>query len=168
MRRFINKLRTMGIIGIQAFCIYRIGNFIYFKIKIPGLRHILWFLYYVLDIVFVRIFAHAEIAPECKIGKGVNFVHGANGVIISGGTVIHNNVTIYHQTTIGVVNNKKGSPVIEDDVFIGAGAKILGPIKIGKGAKIGANAVVLCDVPEFSTAVGIPAKIKNVTNKIIN
>lgn len=79
--------------------------------------------------------------------------------MLGGEYSIGDNSIIYHQVTIGVINNQNGSPQIGKNVFIGAGAKILGPIKVGNNAKIGANAVVLCDVPENATAVGVPARI---------
>lgn len=87
-----------------------------------------------------------------------NLPHRLNGIIIHPTARIGANCTILQQVTIGTRNINK-SAVIGDDVFIGAGAKILGDITIGNGAKIGANSVVLCDVPTYTTVVGIPAKI---------
>ena len=72
---------------------------------------------------------------------------------------IGSNVTLVHGITIGM-RNVRGFPTIADDVFIGAGARVLGEIRVGEGAKIGANAVVLTDVPAGATAVGVPAEIK--------
>lgn len=102
-----------------------------------------------------------EIHPGAKIGRNVFIDHGM-GVVIGETAVVGNNVTMYHGVTLGGTGkgkNKKRHPTIEDDVTIGAGAKILGPITIGKGAKIGANSVVLEDVPPYATAVGSPARI---------
>ena len=84
--------------------------------------------------------------------------HGINGIIIHPSAVIGANVTIMHQVTIGSRDIDE-SAVIGDDVFIGAGAKILGKIVIGNGAKIGANAVVIKDVPANATVVGVPGRI---------
>ncbi len=84
------------------------------------------------------------------------------GVVIGETAEIGENVTIYHGVTLGGVGGEKNTkrhPTVEDDVIIGAGAKILGPITIGKGSRVGANAVVLKSIPPYSTAVGIPAKI---------
>lgn len=84
--------------------------------------------------------------------------HGIKGIVIHPTAVIGENVTIMHQVTIGTRDIDE-SAVIGDNVFIGAGAKILGKIKIGNGAKIGANAVVIKDVPENATVVGVPGRI---------
>ena len=104
-----------------------------------------------------------EIHPGAKIGDKLFIDHGM-GVVIGETTEIGNNVLIYHGVTLGGTGLEKGvkrHPTIEDDVIIGAGAKILGPITIGRGSKIGANSVVLKEVPPYSTAVGSPARIVN-------
>lgn len=101
-----------------------------------------------------------EIHPGAKIGKHLFIDHGM-GVVIGETAVVGDNVTIFHGVTLGGTGNEKGAkrhPTVEDNVIIGSGAKILGPITIGKGAKVGANAVVLDDVPAYATAVGIPAR----------
>ncbi len=103
-----------------------------------------------------------EIHPGAIIGDNLFIDHGM-GVVIGETSEIGNNVTIFHGVTLGGIGGEKGEkrhPTIEDDVIVGAGAMILGPITIGKGAKIGANSVVLEDVPAYATAVGAPAKIK--------
>ena len=103
-----------------------------------------------------------EIHPGAKIGKGLFIDHGM-GVVIGETAEIGDNVTIYHGVTLGGTGKDKGKrhPTIGNNVIIGCGAKILGPISIGDGAKIGANSVVLKNVPKGKTAVGIPAVIKN-------
>ena len=104
-----------------------------------------------------------EIHPGAIIGESLFIDHGM-GVVIGETAQIGNNVLMYHGVTLGGTGLDKGvkrHPTVEDDVIIGAGAKILGPITIGKGAKIGANAIVLKDVPPYATAVGIPARIIN-------
>ena len=102
-----------------------------------------------------------EIHPGAKIGKNLFIDHGM-GVVIGETAEIGDNVTMYHGVTLGGTggnSNTKRHPTVEDNVIIGAGAKILGPITIGRGAKIGANAVVLDNIPPYSTAVGMPAKV---------
>lgn len=102
-----------------------------------------------------------EIHPGAKIGRNLFIDHGM-GVVIGETAEVGNNVTMYHGVTLGGVGGepgKKRHPTVEDDVMIGAGAKILGPITIGKGAKIGANAVVLKDVPPHTTVVGMPGRV---------
>ena len=101
-----------------------------------------------------------DIHPAAQIGQGV-FIDHATGVVIGETTVIGNNVMIYQQVTLGGVSLSKGKrhPTIEDNVIIGAGAKVLGNITIGANSKIGANSVVIRDVPPNSTAVGVPARV---------
>ncbi|WP_139905017.1 serine O-acetyltransferase EpsC [Clostridium thermarum] len=107
-----------------------------------------------------RFLTGIEIHPGAKIGKGLFIDHGM-GVVIGETTEIGDNVTIYHGVTLGGTGKDKGKrhPTVGDNVIIGAGAKVLGPIKIGNSAKIGANTVVLTDVPANATAVGSPARI---------
>jgi serine O-acetyltransferase len=95
-----------------------------------------------------------------KLGKDFFIDHGM-GVVIGETSIIGNDCTLYHGVTLGGTTWKKGKrhPTLGDNVVIGAGAKVLGPIMIGKNSKIGSNAVVVSDIPEDSTAVGIPAKI---------
>lgn len=94
------------------------------------------------------------------IGKNLFIDHGM-GVVIGETAEIGDNVTIYHGVTLGGTGKDKGKrhPTVEDNVMIGAGAKILGPIIVGKNSKIGANSVVLKEVPPRSTVVGIPGRI---------
>jgi serine O-acetyltransferase len=101
-----------------------------------------------------------EIHPGATIGKGLFIDHGM-GVVIGETAIIGNNVTMFHGVTLGGTGKEKRKrhPTIEDNVYIGCGAKILGNITIGENSKIGANAVVLKDVPKNATVVGIPGKI---------
>ena len=113
-----------------------------------------------------------EIHPGASIGGGVFSEHGL-GVVIGETAIIKDNVTIFQNVTLGGRGNHNGKrhPTIEEGCLIGAGAKILGNITIGKNSKVGANAVVLHNVPPNTTAIGIPAKIirkksKNLQKKI--
>ena len=115
---------------------------------------------------FSRFLTGIEIHPAVKIGKNFFIDHGF-GVVCGETSEIGNNVTIYHGVTLGGISpaeksyeqiNVKRHPTISDNVIIGSGAHILGPIKIGKGARIGANTVILKDIPEYATMVGNPAK----------
>lgn len=109
-----------------------------------------------------RFFTGIEIHPGAKIGKGLFIDHGM-GVVIGETSEIGDNVVMYHGVTLGGTGKDKGKrhPTVGNNVVIGTGAKVLGPINIGNGCKIGANAVVLKDVPDFTTVVGIPAAIVN-------
>ena len=106
---------------------------------------------------FWSIVTGADIPVDCQLGGGLMLPH-PNGVVIAPGAVIGVNCIIFQQVTIGTHDG--GYPTIGDGVFIGAGAKVLGPICIGNGAKIGANAVVMVDVAAGATAVGIPASVR--------
>lgn len=112
-----------------------------------------------LEMLFNRM---NTICCGCIIGRGADFGPGlvlvhSIGVVINGNVRGGAGVKIEHQVTIGA--EKRQSPEIGDNVFIGAGAKIIGPVVIGEGAKVGANAVVVANVPSFSTVVGIPARV---------
>ena len=107
-----------------------------------------------------RHFTGIEIHPGAKIGKGLLIDHGM-GVVIGETAELGDNCTIYQGVTLGGTGKDIGKrhPTLGDNVMVGAGAKILGPVTIGSGSKVAANAVVLHEVPADSTAVGIPAKV---------
>lgn len=143
--------------SINALIVYRIAHKLYNK-KCFFLARLLSQL--------ARFFTGIEIHPGAKIGKGLFIDHGM-GVVIGETAEIGDNVTIYHGVTLGGTGKDKGKrhPTVKDNVIIGAGAKILGPITIGNNVKVGANSVVLKDVQDHATAVGIPAKIIVKDNK---
>ena len=115
---------------------------------------------------YSRFLTGIEIHPKANIGKNLFIDHGM-GVVIGETSEIGDNVTIYHMATLGGISpsvnsneqrNIKRHPTLKDNVVVGSGAQILGPVTVGKNAKIGANAVVTKDVPENAVMVGIPAK----------
>ena len=115
---------------------------------------------------FSRFLTGIEIHPKAKIRKNLYIDHGM-GVVIGETSEIGDNVTIYHSVTLGGISpsidsneqrNMKRHPTLKNNVVVGSGAQVLGPIIVGENAKIGANAVVTKDVPENSVMVGIPAK----------
>lgn len=111
---------------------------------------------YPLELFFNRcntIFCSCIIGRGAEFGPGLVLIHSL-GVVINGNVRGGSGVKIEHQVTIGA--EKRQTPVLGDDVFIGAGAKIIGPVTIGRGVRIGANAVVVKDIPDFATVVGIP------------
>lgn len=137
--------------GMHAVWAYRVSHLIW-KMRLKIVAKII--------ASMARIFTGVEIHPGATIGKNLFIDHG-QGVVIGETAVIGNNVLIYHQVTLGGTGNQKEGrrhPSICDNVMIAAGAKILGNIHVGTNAKIGANAVVLKDVPANATAVGIPAR----------
>jgi len=113
---------------------------------------------------FWSVISCADIPLNCQIGGGASIPH-PNGIVIHHKAVIGPNCLIHQQVTIGVKRNGSGAPIIGGHVDIGAGAKIIGNITIGKHALIGANAVVTKDVPDFAVVAGIPAKVIGWTNK---
>jgi serine O-acetyltransferase len=113
-----------------------------------------------LSSALARWFTGIEIHPGAKVGRRVFIDHGM-GVVIGETAELGDDCTLYHGVTLGGTSWQKGKrhPTLQPGVIIGAGAKVLGPITVGAGAKIGSNAVVVKDVPAGATAVGIPARI---------
>ena len=149
---FKNKIELLyAYPGVWAIVSYRIANTIYKK----GFKRLARFI-----MALNQFFTNIDIHPGASIGENVFIDHGI-GVVIGETAIVGNNVTIYQGVTLGGVslNPGKRHPSIEDDVVIGAGAKILGNIVIGKESRIGANSVVVKDVPPYSTVVGIPGKV---------
>lgn len=135
---------------VHALIAYRLSHFLY--------NHKRFFLARLVS-QLSRFFTGIEIHPGATIGKGLFIDHGM-GVVIGETAEVGDNVTIYHGVTLGGTGKNKGKrhPTIGNNVLIGTGAKVLGPITVGDNAKIGANSVVLHNVPEGATAVGIRAK----------
>ena len=150
--------------GVKAVFFHQISNFFY-KAGFDLIARIIS--------QTVRFFTGIEIHPGAKIGKNLFIDHGM-GVVIGETSEIGDNVTIYHNVTLGGSSpsidserqrHEKRHPTICNDVVIGSGAQIIGPIKVGNNARIAANAVVVKDVPENATMVGIPAKAVKLENK---
>lgn len=144
---------------IHATISYRIAHFFY--------KHNRFFIARLISQI-ARFFTGIEIHPGAKIGKGLFIDHGM-GVVIGETAEIGDDVLLYHGVTLGGTGKDKGKrhPTIGNNVIIGAGSKVLGPINIGNNVKIGANSVVLKDVPDGATAVGIPAVNIKKTDAII-
>ena len=137
--------------GVHALLIHRLSHWVWRK-------RFFWIARFISHIG--RWLTGIEIHPGATIGRRVFIDHGM-GVVIGETAVIGDDCTLYHGVTLGGTSWNKGKrhPTLEQGVVIGAGAKVLGPITVGKGAKIGSNAVVVKDVPADATAVGIPARI---------
>ena len=143
--------------GVKAIFFYKIANFFAIA-KFDLIARIIS--------QFSRFLTGIEIHPKAKIGKNLFIDHGM-GVVIGETSEIGDNVTIYHMVTLGGISpsidsdnqrNVKRHPTLKDNVVVGSGAQVLGPVVVGKNAKIGANAVVTKDVSENAVMVGIPAK----------
>ena len=143
--------------GVKAVFFHRLANF-FSTAKFDLIARIIS--------QFSRFLTGIEIHPRAKIGKNLFIDHGM-GVVIGETSEIGDNVTIYHMVTLGGIapsinsndqRNVKRHPTIENEVVIGSGAQVLGPVTVGCCAKIGANAVITKNVPEKAVMVGIPAK----------
>ena len=150
--------------GVKAVFFHRIANF-FSVAKLDLIARIIS--------QFSRFMTGIEIHPGAKIGKNLFIDHGM-GVVIGETSDIGDNVTIYHMATLGGIapsinsdnqRDVKRHPTLKDNVVVGSGAQILGPVVVGKNAKVGANAVVTKDVEENAVMVGIPAKNVGQTNK---
>ena len=150
--------------GVKAVFFHQISNFFY-KAGFDLIARIIS--------QTIRFFTGIEIHPGAKIGKNLFIDHGM-GVVIGETSEIGDNVTIYHNVTLGGSSpsidserqrHEKRHPTIGNDVVIGSGAQIIGPITVGNNSRLAANAVVVKDVPENATMVGIPAKAVKLENK---
>ena len=149
--------------GVKAVFLHRIANF-FCVAKFDLLARIIS--------QFSRFLTGIEIHPKAKIGKNLFIDHGM-GVVIGETSEIKDDVTIYHMVTLGGISpsinsdnqrDVKRHPTLENNVIVGSGAQVLGPVIVGKNAKIGANAVVTKDVSENAVMIGIPAK--NINTKL--
>ena len=150
--------------GIKALFFHRIANF-FWKAKFSLLARIIS--------QFSRFFTGIEIHPAADIGKNFFIDHGMS-VVIGETSKIGDNVTLYHSVTLGGIspsiksNEQRGTkrhPTLKDNVVVGSGAQVLGPVIVGENARIGANAVVVHDVPANAVMVGVPAKNVNIESK---
>ena len=114
--------------------------------------------YRLANLIFARMLLGAVFPPGAGIGRGLRLPHGVNGIVIHPSVRIGDGVMLFHQVTLGQ-RDRRGGPTICNGVVLGAGAKVLGPITVGEGARVGAGAVVLADVPPFATVVGVPARV---------
>ncbi|MHA1269012.1 MAG: serine O-acetyltransferase EpsC [Candidatus Helarchaeota archaeon] len=137
--------------GIKAILLHRVAHFFY-ELKLPFVPR------FISDIA--RQITGIEIHPGAQIGSNFFIDHGS-GTVIGETAEIGDNCTIYQNVTLGgtSLERKKRHPTIGNNVVIGAGAKLLGPIKIGNNVKIGSNSVVTKDIPDNSVVVGVPGRI---------
>ena len=151
----VEILLTYG--GVHALLAHRVSHALH-ETGIPVLPHALGYT--------SRVVTGVEIHPAARIGKALFIDHGA-GVVIGETAEIGDNVTLYQGVTLGGTGFARGKrhPTVEDDVVVGSGAKLLGPIHIGAGSKVGANSVVIQDVPARATVVGNPGHPVRVDGK---
>lgn len=144
--------------GFRAIAVYRFGVW-RMSVRNPAIRFVLSKIYRFLERRCSHVYG-IEIPFATKIGRRLTIEH-QHGIVIHGASVIGNDCVIRQGVTLGIRDEAApfAAPQLGDRVSVGAGAKILGEVKIHDGAKIGANAVVLSDVPKDASAVGIPARI---------
>lgn len=143
--------------GLHAVCWHKVSHWLYVHKRYTLARYISQ---------CTRFWTGIEIHPGAKIGRGLFIDHGM-GVIIGETTEIGDNCTIYQGVTLGGTGKDVGKrhPTIGNNVLIGSGAKVLGPFKVGDNSKIAANAVVLTEIPDNSTCVGVPARVVRINNR---
>lgn len=164
LERYVTDKRLAGKVkillashGFHLVLFIRIGQFIS-SIKIIG------GIFRILAEYIIRIIFASDISLRAKFGPGLVILHG-HDIVIGSNSVIGKNCKIMNGVTLGNKDTESGindQPIIGDSVVIGTGAKILGKITVGNRVKIGANSVVLTDVPDGAIAVGVPAKIKKI------
>ena len=145
-----------------AICNYHYGVWA-FDIRFVPLRWIASKIYG-LNSFLILITSGIVLNRETKIGKDLHLIHSGN-IKIHPNTIIGDRCGIHQDVNIGINMEKDGVPTIGNDVYIGAGAKIFGPITIGDGARIAANSLVIHDVPPGATAIGVPARIMKYTGR---
>lgn len=162
----IARYRSVGLHGrhlwlnpaVWAIAIYRLGNWLYtakpfFLIRIP-LKIVFFFAY-----LFCEVVMEMSLDPQATIGGGLYIGH-SGGVHINPEAILGSNCDIAHHVTIGAsAMGRKGAPVLGDRVYVGTGATVIGKIKIGSGAKIAANTLVMSNIPEGATVMGVPGRI---------
>ncbi len=141
--------------------VYRFNNFVHYKVKIPLLRQLILIICFILQRLIEVIFT-IEISPRARIDGGLFIAHLGN-IVISAGSVIGSNASIHQGVTFGGAGHGEyyGDPTIGDNIYVGAGAKIIGKIVVGDNVMIGANSVLTKNTPNNVTVGGIPAKILN-------
>ena len=146
--------------GLHAVILYRIAHFLWNR-RIPFFPRAVS--------QFARLMTGIEIHPGARIGRGLFIDHGM-GVVIGETTIIGRHVALFQGVTLGGTGKETGKrhPTLKDNIVVGAGAKILGNITIGSNAYVGANAVVLKDVPPDTTIVGVPGRITKQDGKKID
>ena len=146
----------LGIDGMLVMGLFRLGSAV---ARLPRpLSTALLVPHRLANLLVARMLLGAVFPAGAEIGRDLRLPHGVNGIVIHPSVRIGDGVMLFHQVTLGQ-RDRRGGPTIGDGVFLGVGAKVLGPIIVGEGARVGAGAVVLADVPPFATVVGVPARV---------
>ncbi len=163
---WIKEIRNNpGLLPKILVIIYRLGYFIHFKVKIPVIKQLLYFIYRLLDLLVVKLLLNCDLLGSVKIGPGLTVYH-PYGIIINDSAVIGSDFTVRAQVMIGNKGEQdQQCPVIGDNVDVGIGAKIIGGVKVGEDSIIGTNTVVTRSFPAKSILVGAPARNINSRKK---
>jgi len=154
-KTLLNKIKLLLQPGTIAVVVYRISNRCY-KIKIPVLRQIMIIICYILNVI-VWIVAGIYINVKAEIGKG--FVIHCFSCIFIGAIKMGENCTVNQGVTVGNIRGSAHRPIIGNNVYFGAGSKVLGAVTIGDNVIIGANSLVITSIPDNCTVIGVPARI---------
>jgi serine acetyltransferase len=132
--------------------VFRFGQ----QVRTRGI--LLRFLWWILDLVYLRLLIGAELPPDVDAGPGLRLPHAGRGVILHPTARLGEDVTLYHRVTLGNSGRRERAPVLGDRVYVGTGATIIGEVTVGEGAAVGAGAVVTHDVDPETTVTGVPAR----------
>lgn len=149
------RIENSGGVHRAVLFVFRLGQYVHDR----GRRGPLFLIWRLADVLFLRLLLGTELPPSVQVGPGLAIPHAARGLVLHRNVVIGSGATILHRVTIGTREGDLGVPVLGDDICVGTGACILGGVRIGDGARIGANAVVLHDVPGGAAAGGVPARV---------
>lgn len=152
---FVKNVRVFLEPGTIAVIVYRFGRWTR-SVKIPLVKQLLRLIYILAKAVVVMGFG-IYIPSKANIGKGFT-IHNFSGIFICEAT-IGENFIVFQNVTVGHLRGQPAPPLLGDNVFLGAGAKVLGSVKIGNNVAVGANSVVISDVPDNCTVMGVPARI---------
>lgn len=161
LRSDLNRHQSVRQPGFWLLATYRFGRYAY---ELPKPVRPIGSAMYGVMLTAGEFLLGSTVHRETKIGEGLHLVH-AHGIMIAPSAVLGDRVGIMQDVTIGNAAERTGTPVIGNDVFIGAGAKILGPVRVGDRARIAANSLVISDVPADATAIGVPAKMMRYTGR---
>jgi serine O-acetyltransferase len=158
---YVRHGRALRNPALWALAVYRFGNW---SNELPGPARWLTSKAYGAMFLAVEVTSGIVLNREARIGEDFHIVHNGN-IKVHPDTVIGDRVGIMQDVTLGTNMDREGAPIVGDDVFIGAGAKILGAVRVGNGARIAANSLVLNDVPDGATAIGVPARVMRYTGR---
>ena len=150
----------LGTESLWAIAMYRFGQYLHFEAP-SALRALLWIPYEIMHKV-LELIVDIHLWPDTQIGPGL-FVAHYGGIWINPRATLGSNCSLTHGVTIGAPMPDAGAPILGDHVWIGVGAVITGPVRIGSGAVIGANSLVVSNLPENAVAIGVPARVLSYT-----